>query len=44
MVSHLDIQQGFNSSSILNSAKNNQIIPGYEPLSVGYHGDNGCIY
>lgn len=44
MVNQLDVQQGFNSSSILNSAKNNQIIPGYEPLSVGYHGDNGCIY
>jgi hypothetical protein len=26
------------------SAKNNGIIPGYEPLSIGYHGDNGNIY
>ena len=20
------------------------MIPGYEPMSIGYHGDDGCIY
>jgi|TARA_B110000285_G_C14837195_1_gene473646 hypothetical protein len=29
---------------VLNTAKNKGIIPGYEPLSIGYHGDNGNIF
>ena len=24
--------------------KNNSVIPGYEPLSIGYHGDDGKVY
>ena len=40
-----DIRLGLNSSSeLLNTFKNNSIIPGYEPLSIGYHGDDGKMY
>jgi len=35
----------FNSSSeLLNTLKNNSAIPGFEPMSIGYHGDDGKIY
>ena len=40
-----DIRLGLNSSSeLLNTFKNSAIIPGYEPLSIGYHGDDGKLY
>lgn len=40
-----DIRLGLNSSSdLLNTLKNNSVIPGYEPLSIGYHGDDGRMY
>ena len=40
-----DIFTGRNSSSnVLNSMVNNSMIPGYEPLSIGYHGDDGKVY
>jgi hypothetical protein len=32
------------SSDLLNTMKNNSVIPGYEPLSIGYHGDDGKLY
>ena len=40
-----DIYTGRNSSSnLLNSLINNSMIPGYEPLSIGYHGDDGQLF
>jgi hypothetical protein len=32
------------SSNLLNSLKNTGVIPGYEPLSIGYHGDDGKLF
>jgi len=35
----------YNSSSdLLNSMKNNSVIPGFEPMSIGYHGDDGKLF
>jgi len=40
-----DVLNGFGSSSdVIQALKNLSMIPGYEPLSVGYHGDDGHIY
>jgi len=39
-----DIDPKTGSSTILNSFKNEGVIPGYEPFSIGYHGDDGRIY
>jgi hypothetical protein len=30
--------------SLLNSFKNEGVIPGYEPRSIGFHGDDGKVY
>lgn len=40
-----DVLNGFASSSdVIQALKNLSMIPGYEPLSIGYHGDDGHIY
>jgi len=40
-----DIKMGLSTSSnLLNTMKNNNVIPGYEPFSIGYHGDDGKMY
>lgn len=40
-----DVLNGFGSSSdVIQALKNLTMIPGYEPLSIGYHGDDGHIY
>lgn len=40
-----DVLNGLSTSSDLSNTLNNlSMIVGYEPLSIGYHGDDGCIY
>lgn len=40
-----DVLNGLATSSDLSNSVNNlNMIPGYEPLSIGYHGDDGKIY
>lgn len=44
-INQSDLELGLSSSSdMLNTLKNNGIIPGYEPLSIGFHGDDGKLY
>ena len=40
-----DVLNGLATSSDLSNSVNNlNMIPGYEPLTIGYHGDDGRIY
>jgi len=40
-----DVMNDLSSSAeFVNSLNNLTMIPGYEPLSIGYHGDDGKIY